>query len=56
MSENRLKNIIGKEYTDNPIVNYLKYWTKALGSPPNISLYCETIYKKNQWLKGIKSI
>jgi hypothetical protein len=27
MPENRLKNIIGDEYTDNPIVNYLKYWT-----------------------------
>ncbi|MDG0808534.1 hypothetical protein [Cohnella rhizosphaerae] len=25
MSENRLKTIIGKEYTDNPIVNFLKY-------------------------------
>ncbi|MCR8633210.1 hypothetical protein [Paenibacillus radicis (ex Xue et al. 2023)] len=33
MSEDKLENIIGVEYTDNPIVNYLKYWINALGKP-----------------------
>lgn len=28
MLDNRLKNIIGDEYTNNSIVNYLRYWSR----------------------------
>lgn len=27
MEENKFKKIIGAEYTDDPIINYLKYWS-----------------------------
>ncbi|GGJ29502.1 hypothetical protein [Paenibacillus hunanensis] len=53
MSENRLKNIIGKEYTDNPIVNFLTY---MISGPKQPGYGGEEWRKKNDldvvWLDG----
>lgn len=52
MSENKMRVIIGDSYTDNPIVNYITYWSNALGKPT----YRDDWRRENEldvvWLRG----
>lgn len=56
MEENKFKKIIGAEYTDNPIINYLKYWSIGNTTYPTSEKifrekYEDLLEKNKKWLK-----
>ncbi|WP_149847102.1 hypothetical protein [Paenibacillus sp. 37] len=56
MSENKLKNIIGTKYTDNPIINYLIYLMPLPEQPSYGGATYDEWRKENDldviWLNG----
>ncbi|MFD0672216.1 hypothetical protein [Cohnella sp. GCM10027633] len=52
MSENKMQAIIGDSYTDNPIVNYLKYWSNAFGKPTHRDDWRRENELDVVWLRG----
>lgn len=56
IEENKFKKIIGAEYTDNPIINYLKYWSIGNTTYPTSEKifrekYEDLLEQNKKWLK-----